>query len=534
MYDIIKSCRIDKDRNTQLKPKTILTSTIFVASATLLVRFFSFLREITLASSYGAGMVSDAFIVAFTVPGSVLALVGASTAAVFIPAYTRVEGDKEYFTSNVLTILALIGLLFTAVFATFPQALVFVFASQLDAQTFELTAQMLRIMVWSAIPILLFGVLQSYLQIKNAFFTAAILVIPVNIYTILSIMLSRAAETTFIMGYGVVAGNIMALFLLFVAVFRKGFKYKPVIDFKMPELKMLLVMLAPVMVSTFINEINLIADRNFASSLPVGTISSLNYAGKTINILIGTIGASVATVLYPRMSKYAAQDNIAEIRRCVTGSVNKLIPILLPAVVGIIILARPIVRIVFERGEFTDQNTKMAMEGLQMYAPLLVFSCINVIFIRALFSVRDTKTPAIITAISVAIGIALKFLFIGPLAHKGLALSSSISAMLSLVLLFFALRRRIGLLSFKKNISEWVKIQLALIIMAAAVAAGYHLLPVMDGSTIQCILLTGGLVFSGATIYVLVLAVTRAAFISETIALVRGLFTSRLNGKEEI
>jgi len=490
-------------------------------------------------------MVSDAFIVAFTVPSSVLALIGASTAAVFIPAYTRVgtysstdthegkraftrvEGDKGYFTSNVLTILALIGLLFSAVFATFPEALVFIFASQLDAATFELTSQMLRIMVWSAIPILLFGVLQSYLQIKNAFFIAAILIIPINIYTILSIMLSKAAEITYIMGYGVVAGNIMALFLLLVAVYRKGYRYKPVIDFKMPELKMLLVLLAPVMVSTFINEINLIADRNFASSLTVGTISSLNYAGKTINILVGTIGASVATVLYPRMAKYAAQDNLPEIRRCVTESVSKLIPILLPAAVGIIILSRPIVRIVFERGEFTGQNTQMAMESLQMYAPLLVFSCINVIFIRALFSIRDTKTPAVITAISVVVGIALKFALIGPLAHRGLALSSSISAMLSLILLFFALRRRIGLLSFKKNILEWVKIQVSLIIMAAVVAGGYYVLPVMDGSTLQCILLTGGLVMAGVGIYVIILAIMRSVFLSETIAMVRGLITSR-------
>ena len=510
-----------------MKTKTILTSTIFVALATVTVRFFSFLREITLASSYGAGMVSDAFVVAFAVPGSVLALIGASTAAVFIPAFTRVEGDKEYFTNNVLTILSLIGLLFTAVFATFPEALVFIFASQLDVETFALTAEMLRIMVWSAIPILLFGVLQSYLQVKNAFFVAAILVIPINIYTILSILFSKAVEITYIMGYGVVAGNIMALILLFVAAHRKGYRYKPVIDFKMQELRMLLFLLAPVMLITFIGEINLIIDRNFASSLAVGTISSLNYASKLINILVATIGASVATVLYPRMSKYAAEDNLKEISRCVTESIKKLIPVLLPAVVGIVILAGPIVRIVFERGEFTQQNTQMAMESLRMYAPLLLFSCINVILTRALFSIRDTKTPAIITAVSIGVGIGLKFALIGPLAHMGLALSSSISAMLSMILLLLVLRRRIGLLSLKKNKWEWVKVQVALIVMAVAVAIGYHLLPVMDGGTLQCVLLTGGLVFAGVVVYVLILAVTRAEFLRESIVMLQRLFTAR-------
>jgi len=530
-----------------LKSKTILTSTILVAVATIAVRFFSFLREVTLASAYGAGMVSDAFVVAFAVPNTILALLGASTAAVFIPAYTRVgtnetdthegklgytrvDSDKRYFMSNILTLLALIGLLFTAVFATFPETLVFIFASQLDAATSDLAAELLRIMVWSSIPLLLFGILQAYLQIQKAFFMAAILVIPMNIYTILSIILSRSTEIVSVMGYGVVAGNLMALALLFAASYRKGYKYKPVIDPKMPELRMLLLLLAPVMLTTFIGEINMIVDRNFASSLAVGTISSLNYAGKTINIIVAVIGASIATVLYPRMSQYAAQENFGEIRRCVTESIKKLVPVLLPAALGVIILARPIVRIVYERGEFTGQNTQMAMESLRMYAPMLFFSCVNVILTRALFSIRDTKTPAAITAISVGVGIVLKFALIGPFAHAGLALSSSISAMLSTVLLLFAFRRKVGLLRLKRDYREWIKVLISLVVMGAAVSAGYLYLPVMDGSTLQCMVLTGGLVFAGVCVYVLMLAILRTTFLKESMGLVRGLLTPRRSG----
>jgi len=516
-----------------VKGKSIVASTILVAVATVTVRLFSFVREMVLASSYGAGMVSDAFVISFTLPTIVLALLGTSTATVFIPVYTKIESDKEYFTSNILTLLALVGLLFTAVFATFPESLVFIFASQLNTETFTLATELLRIMTWAAIPILLIGLLQSYLQIKNAFFTAAILIIPINIYTILSILLSKSVEVPSIMAYGVVIGNIMALIFLFAAVYRKGYIYKPVINLKMPELQMLFVMLAPVILSIFINDLNQIVDRNFASSLAVGSISSLNYAGKSINILIATIGAPLATVLYPRMSEFAAQGNTVEIRKCITECTKRLIPVLLPAVVGIFIMAEPVIRILFQRGEFTSHNTQIAMECLRMYAPLLLFSSLNAIITRALFSVSDTKSPAIISAICVAVSIAINFILIGPLAHIGLALSTSISAMLTTILLLIVLRKRIGLLHLKRNAKEWCKVLIATVIMSITVSIGLYLLPVMDGNTIQCILLTGVLVLLGVSVYILMHKILKTDFISESVILIRNILKSRQNKKEK-
>jgi len=513
-----------------LKNKTILASTILVALASISVRFFGYLREVTLAATYGAGMVSDAFIIAFTVPSIVLVLFGATTATVFIPAYSGVERDKSRFMSNVLTLLVLIGFLFTAIFTIFPQSLVFLFASQLDGAAFSLATELLRIMVWVAVPTLVVGILQSYLQIKNAFFLASILIIPINVYAILSILLSGSLGQYSIMGYGVVAGNFMALIVLYTAVYFKGYVYKPVVDLKMPGLRGLLVLIAPIMITTFISDINLIVDRNFASSLASGTISSLNYAGKTVNILITILGVSLATVLYPRMSEFAANNNIAEIRRCVTGCIKMLIPVLLPATLGIILLAEPIVRIIFERGEFTQENTQMAMESLRMYAPLLFSSSINAIIIRAFFSMRDTKTPAIISAVGVAVSIGINFILIGPLAHMGLALSTSISSMLAMVLLLFTLRKRVGLLQLKRNIREWVKVLVATAVMGLVVTLGYVFLPVMGGGTIQCILLTGGLVVAGIGVYILMNLAMRTVFISESMQLAKSFVAKRRDG----
>jgi putative peptidoglycan lipid II flippase len=503
------------------KQTTLLTSTVLVALATVFVRLFGFLREVTLAATYGAGMVSDAFVIAFTVPGIVLALVGSSTAAVFIPAYTRVETDKARFTSNIITLLAAIGLVFAAVFTFIPQTLTFLFASQLDDQTFALASSLIRIMVWTSVPVLLAGILQPYLQIKNAFFLAAVINIPINIAAIISIALSKQAEMTAVMGYGVVAGNIVMLLLFFAAAARNGYVYRPVWEPKAPELRVLLIMLVPVMISTFIADLNLIVDRNFASSLVSGSISSLNYASKTVNLMTGLIGISIATVLFPRMAELAAQDNMQEIRRYIAACFRKLIPILLPATLGIILLAHPIVRLMFERGGFSPEDTKRTAECLQMYAALLFAHSMNAIMIRALFSFRDTKTPAVISAIGVAVSILLNFLLIGPLAHMGLALASSAAAFISLILLFMALRKRLGPLGLKSELKDWVKTLTATLIMGAVVYSGLILLPVMSGSTLQCVILTGGLVLAGAGIYLLLHALLRTVFLRESLQLVR-------------
>jgi putative peptidoglycan lipid II flippase len=505
----------------------MLTSAVIVAAATVFTRFFGFFREITLAAVYGAGMISDAFVVAFTVPGFVLAVIGASTATVFIPVYTGIENGKSRFTGNVLTLLSLIGLIFSVVFTFVPQTLTFAFASQLDAETFALATELMRIMVWTAIPILLTGVLQSYLQIQKAFFIAAIIGIPVNIAAILSIAWSKSVDMMSVMGYGVVAGNAVMLVLLMVAVKRKGYAYRPTLNLKTPELRTLLIMLSPVMISTCIGELNLIIDRNFASSLASGSISSLNWSSKTVGLLTSLVGISIATVLFPRMSELAVQGNTIEIRKYITACFRKLIPALLPATVGIILLAKPIVRIMFERGDFSPEDTLRTAECLQMYAALLFAQSLSIIVVRALFALRDTKTPAVIMTVCVVVSIALNFMLIGPLAHMGLALSSSIVAMLGLFLALIALRKRLGPLQLKNDGKEWVKILIATIVMGVIVAIGVYYLPIMSGGILQCVMYTGALVFAGIGIYILMHVVMRTAFLRETLAILRNYRNTR-------
>ena len=150
----------------------IFSKALTVAVFTAVSRFLGFLRELALSYFYGAGRVSDAFVVAFTVPSVVFGFLSSAAAVCYIPLYQENRARKDFFTSNVLNITLLIGFVFSAVFTFFPEAVTFVFASRLDAETFALAARFMRVMVWCAAFVFAADVLRGFLQIKNAFFAS--------------------------------------------------------------------------------------------------------------------------------------------------------------------------------------------------------------------------------------------------------------------------------------------------------------------------------------------------------------------------
>lgn len=506
-----------------MKRKPILASATLLAFATAIARLFGFFRTVVLAATYGAGSVSDAFVIAFTVPDIVLALVGASISAAFIPVYTRIGENKAKITSNIITMTLFLGLLFSLVFTIIPQALTYLFASQLDPVTFALTTGFLRMMVWSAIPILVVPILQSYLQIQNAFFFAAINNVPVNLAAITAIILSKSTGLLSVMGYGVIIGNIIRLFYMLIMAKKKGYVYKPTLDIRAPELREFFALMVPIMLSTLIQEINLIIDRNFASSLVSGSISALNYASRVVNLFTALIGSTLATVLFPFISELSAQGKTIEIRGYLSSCIKKLIPILLPAMVCVILLAEPLVNIMYERGSFSSYDTRRTAEATIMYAPLIVAANLNTILTRVLFSLHDTKTPAIISGVSILIGIMLKFFMIGPLAHIGLALASSITGLITMVALLFILKKYLGGLELKSNNWEWIKTIAATIIMGIAIGLGNRIVPVMSSGMLLSILYYGGLAIFGIIVYIVLHILLRTIFINDVIGLIRGL-----------
>lgn len=484
-----------------MRKSNILKSTIAVTAAMLVTRILGLARETVLAWGYGAGMVSDAFITSFNIPNTILACIGTSLATVYIPLYQENKTDADKFTSNLISIVSLVGMILTIVFIIYPNALVSLFAAGFDKNTYELTLLFTRIMMLSTIPILLFNVLKAYLQIFSAFFLATALDAVINALVIFGIFTSKFASSLLLMAYCAVAGNIICFICLLFACKKYGFKYVPYLNFKEERIKKVIYLIIPVFIGTAVAELNTIIDRNFASSLVSGTVSAMNYANKINGILYSFFSTSIVTVLYPQLVNFVIEDKGAEIKQYINKCIIILTYIILPLSIIIFIFAEMIVRFLFQRGSFTYEDTKMTAECVKMYAIGYLTVNINPVLSRVFYAYRDTKTPTKNSIAAVILNVLMNVLLVKSFKHVGLAFSTSVASVLTTILLLKQLSEKLKGLQLKEMKRDILKIIASTMPMILLLEmAKKYTMNVVKGS-ISGYLLIAGAVILGLNIY---------------------------------
>lgn len=480
---------------------SMLKSTLAVTVAMLVTRILGLVREAVLAAVYGAGMVSDAFITSFTIPNTILACIGTSLATVYVPLYHENKEDASKFTSNIISIVSLMGFFLTILFIIFPKVLVSLFAAGFDSDTYNLTVQFTRIMMLSTIPILLFNVLKAYLQIFSAFFWATALDAVINILVILGIGASRLLNMFSLMAYCAVVGNFICFICLFYSCEKYGLKYIPYLNVKEKRIKKIVHLIFPVFIGTAVAELNTIIDRNFASSLVSGTVSAMNYANKINGILYSFLSTSIVTVLYPQLVKLVVENKEGEVKQYINKCVLILAYIILPLSVIIFILAKPIVGILFQRGSFSYENTIMTAECVQMYAIGYLTVNINPVLNRVFYAHSDTKTPTKNSIMAVALNILMNILLIKRYKHVGVAFSTSIASILTTVLLLIQLSKKLKGLQLRAMGKDILKIVISSIPMTLfLIAIERHMMNTMNGEIweyafVAFIVIVGGFIY---------------------------------------
>jgi putative peptidoglycan lipid II flippase len=466
----------------------ILRASIAVSAATIILKILGLFREIVLAAIYGAGTVSDAFVIAMTIPSIVLLVISSAVTATYIPQYASHGGDKNLFTSNLLTLLFFVGFIFAFIFALYPQILVYLFASKIAPDTFETASKFLRLMVWSAIPLLLIGIFRAYLQIKKIFFIAIVSDTLINISIICSIIMSKLTGILILLGVGSVIGNFMSMVVLIIFCRKNGFQYHPRLGVHDEHIRKMFKLMLPIILSSAVLEVNQIVDKNLASSLISGTVSTLNYSVKVNNVVTALVGTAVMTALFPKMSELAAKNDIHELKKHLIDCVVTLLPLLLPLTVGMVMLSRPLVQILLERGAFEPEDTQRTAECLQMYALSIATSNLTPLFVRAFYAMKQAKFPAILSAISVATGIVLKFLLVDSYQHRGLAFGTSMVNILYATLLLIIFRRKVGVLGLRQQGTEFLKIIIATTVMGIFVWLAILNTSILSGNYFQSLL----------------------------------------------
>lgn len=483
-------------------------------------KVIGFLREVALAYTYGAGSISDAYLISLTVPGILLSFIGVAISVGYIPILTRTEeregfaGGQE-FTNRLLQLM----FLFIAVLFFLGQVgtkyLVLFLASGFSDATLEVAIKMTKMTLWGMFFTLTNGVLVSFLQVKGSFIGPSLMGIPLNIITIASYFFSMRYGLDWLAWGSVAATAVQSLFLYFL-VRQQGFRYVPekvLFDSKIREMGTLVL---PLLLGVGAEQLNLLIDRTLASRILEGGISALNYASRLNGFADGIIVASVLSVIYPVLSKKAASGNLLEFKSSLVEGISFLAFFTIPASVGLMLLSEPLVQVLFQRGAFSPENATLTSGALFFTSAGLFFIGLRGLLSRAFFSMSDTRTPMRNGLITVLANIVLNLLLSKYMGIRGLALATSLSTLLGASLLWLSLHRKVGGLGMMKLKADYLKICLAVLFMAASVWTSFRLLSQHSGMKVTLIgsIAVGVLTYGGSAfvlrIKLLVQALDRA------------------------
>lgn len=442
------------------KNRKLIKSTLAVAAPTLLSRIFGFLRDVIQAFYLGTSRSGDAFTIAYVIPNLLRRLTGegAMTAA-FIPVFTQFKKERSKeklwkFANTFFFDLTLIMALLTVLGIILSPLLVRIIAfgfKDIEGK-WQLTTILTRVMFPYIFLISLAALAMAILNSFHKFFVPAFTPVLFNL-SIISVALffaKKAKEPALVFAAGVVLGGIFQLAFQVPFLWRKGMRFKFNLSFSHPAVRKVGKLMVPGIFGMGIYQVNFAISRMIASLLEEGSVASLYFASRVQEFTLGLFSIALSIALLPTFSDLAAEHDIKGIKKTLTFSLKLVFLITFPAMVGLLILNRPIIQVLFQRGVFNVQSTTMSASCLFFFSfGLPVISGVKILA-PAFYSLKDTKTPVIV-AFFVMLGyIALSLILMKPLRVGGIALALSLSSVLNFFLLFLLLEKKIGKIEKKE------------------------------------------------------------------------------------
>ncbi len=464
-----------------------------VGAATLLSRLFGFIRDVVIAWFFGAGLSSDAFFVAFRIPNLLRRLFAEGSLSIaFIPVFTEyltVKGRDEAFKlaraamlllSMILAVVAVLGVLLSPVII---KVIAPGFIS--SPEKFFLTVNLTRIMFPYIFFIGLVALCMGILNSLGHFAAPALAPVFLNIAMICSVFFISPYMSDPVTGLaiGVLIGGVLQLALQVPFLIKKGLYFWQRVQIFHPGLKRIGVLMLPAVFGAAVYQINILVGTLLASLLPEGSVSYLYYADRLVQFPLGIFAIATATAILPSLSRQAASRDLEAVKATFAHAMKLVLFITIPSMVGLIILREPIVALLFKRGVFDSKAVQLTAYALLYYSiGLWAFSCVRIV-VSTFYALQDTRTPVRIAVISIIANIVLGIILMGPLAHGGLALATSLASMLNLGLLIRALKIKLGPLGLKNIAESACKSVLCAAIMGAVVmVVSIFMIPSADGS----------------------------------------------------
>lgn len=455
--------------------KVIAQATVTITALALVSKVFGFVGSFILAAKFGTTFKTDAYFVASNIPELLRdVLAGGALTSAFIPVYTsylakKQNQDAQSLASGIfnLLLIALVGM--TALGIVFAPQLTKIVAPGFSGETRALTISLTR---WLFPAIIFLGISSLFGAILNSrhhFTVPALQPLVLNTANILCLLFLTKFFGIYAIVVAGLIGGIGITVMNVPLLYKNGWRYSPGLYLQQEGIKKIGILWFPLLLGLSVNQLNIVINKMLASGLSAGSISGLNYANLINQIAPSVFGVAVSTAIFPSLSWHVALDEHHRFREIVSKALRVSIIITVPLSIALMFLNVPVIRLLFERGAFGPESTALTADVLFYFAVGTFALAVNYVLIRAFYALGDTKTPVKLAVSAVVLNIVMSIIFIRVMKQNGLALASSLAAILQMGLLLVFLQRKIGNLKLKKLAIDCLKV---LLVSLSAVYCG--------------------------------------------------------------
>ena len=459
------------------RPSLAAAATI-VAAGFLGSRLLGVLRSVAIADAFGTSPELSAYLVAFRLPDLVFQLMaGATLGSAFIPTFVRLftkasEEAAWRLASSILNLVLLATIVFAVLGFLLAPTLVPVIAPGLGEETGRqeelrsLAVDLTRLMMLSPILFAVSGMFMATLNARHHFLFPAIAPLVYNLSIIVGAL---AFDDVQALAASVVVGAALHLAVQVPALVAVGMRYHPIAQWGDATVREVGRLMAPRVLGLAAFQFNLFITIFFASTVSDEAISAVSYAWLLMMAPLGLFGMAISTAVFPTLAEQAAGDR-GELRRTLEQSLRLILFLTIPAAVGLMILSKPLVAFLFERGAFTQTSTDLTQAALLFYAIGLFAHAAIEILSRGFYALSDTRTPVAFAVVALVTNLILSAILVGPFEVRGLALAVSLATILEAALLFWTLRARLERLDLRALARSLRRTLVATVLMAEVIA----------------------------------------------------------------
>ena len=494
----------------------------------VLSRALGLVREIVISYQFGTSASLDAYVAAFRIPDLLFNLVaGGALASAFIPPFSKLltEGDVRggwRLATQVMNLVFVIVAALCVLAALFAEPLVQVSVGVgFDAAQQQLTANLMRVMLITPAVFAVSGIVMGILNAQHEFLLPAAAPVMYNLAIIAGALLLAPTLGVYGLALGVVVGAFLHLLVQVPWLLKNKIQYTARLGINDAGVRQVIQLVIPRTLGIAAVQLNFLVNTILASTLATGSLAALNYAFLLILLPIGVIAQSIATVLFPTFARLYAAHDVDGLRRAFSTGFRVTLFLTVPATIGLMLLARPIIQILLQRGAFTAQSTEMTLVALELFAVGLFAHAGLETITRAFFAMHDTATPVRIGVASVVLNIVLSLVLLAPLLQGGLALANSIATTLEMLVLLVLLRKRLNGVDGKTIALSAAKMFVGAVVMAIALVL-YGQTPFAQNALL---LLVGGILIGGGAYFL-----TMFVLQSNEITLALEILTQRRKG----